>query len=54
VALSAEAAQEVWPDGCVELLFILGNTFLANADGSSHPFPKVTVLIADTDHAGEE
>lgn len=44
----SEAVQEVWPDGCIELLFNLGNNFLVNADGTSQPFPKVAVIGLQT------
>ncbi len=44
----SEEVQEVWPDGCVELVFNFGNVFLVDAEGSSHPFPRVTVLGLQT------
>jgi len=40
--------QEVWPDGCVELVFSLGNIFKVSADGSSRPFPRVMVVGLQT------
>jgi AraC-like DNA-binding protein len=44
----SETVQEVWPDGCIELLFNLGNNFLVNADGRSQAFPKVVVIGLQT------
>ncbi len=45
---ASDEVQEVWPDGCVELMFTLGNTFRVNSDGSSEPFPRVFVLGLQT------
>lgn len=45
----SDEIQEVWPDGCVELVFNLGNVLLVDVDGSSRPFPKVAVLGLQTD-----
>ena len=44
----SESVQEVWPDGCVELVFNAGDTFLVGADGSSRPFPRVAVVGLQT------
>jgi len=44
----SDAVQEVWPDGCVELVFSLGNIFQVQADGSEHPFPKAVVIGLQT------
>lgn len=44
----SEAEQEVWPDGCVELLFGLGNCFRVMEDGSSQPFPEFAVVGLQT------
>ncbi len=40
--------QEVWPDGCLELVFNLGNIFLVDDDGLSHPLPKAVVVGLQT------
>ena len=46
---ASDVVQEVWPDGCVELVFSPGNNFLVNADGSSRAFPKVFVVGLQTE-----
>lgn len=40
----SEQIQEVWPDGCLELIFTPGNTFRVDGDGSSERFPRAVVV----------
>lgn len=44
----SEEVEEVWPDGCLELVFSPGRTFQVHADGSSELFPRVFVLGLQT------
>ena len=45
---SSDDVQEVWPDGCLELIFNPGKTFHVREDGSSEPFPRVFVMGLQT------
>ncbi len=45
---ASSEVQEVWPDGCLELLFTPGNNFLVAAGGQAEPFPTVCVLGLQT------
>ncbi len=40
----SDEVQEVWPDGCVELIFHPGNIFIVEADGASRRLPPVAVI----------
>jgi AraC-like DNA-binding protein len=44
----SDEIQEVWPDGCVELIFTPGNTFRVNGDGLSERFPRAVVVGLQT------
>ena len=44
----SDEVQEIWPDGCLELIFSLGNTFRVSVDGSSERFPQVAVIGLQT------
>lgn len=41
---ASDDVQEVWPDGCLELMFTGGNTFRVNEDGSSQRFPRTFIV----------
>ncbi len=45
---AGDGIQEVWPDGCLELMFSPGKTFQVHADGSTERFPRVFVLGLQT------
>ncbi|KAA6460131.1 AraC family transcriptional regulator [Acidobacteria bacterium AB60] len=40
--------QEIWPDGCIELLFSLGNHLRIQSDGTAVPIPSPAVLGLQT------
>lgn len=40
----SEDVQEVWPDGCVELILTPGNTFRVNDEGMTERFPRAVVI----------